>query len=162
LVKAVEAPTIAPVAAVVPTVPITVPDAAPKTIPLDWINQVQLGDCIAYMKQLPANSIDMVCTDPPYFLDGLGSDWNKESLDQKGSSSRVGNLPKGMKFDRNQSKKFHAFYTQVSAEIFRVLKPGGAFLSSAARGSIIRWHGRWKRWASKSATCSAGFIPRHK
>ena len=128
-VKTVEAATIAPVAAAVPVtvaVPIT---AAPKTIPLDWINQVQLGDCIAYMKQLPANSIDMVCTDPPYFLDGLGSDWNKESLDQKGSSSRVGNLPKGMKFDRNQSKKFHAFYTQVSAEIFRVLKPGGAFLS---------------------------------
>jgi site-specific DNA-methyltransferase (adenine-specific) len=131
-VKAVEAATIAPVApinAVIPTVPITVPTTVPKTIPLDWINQVQLGDCIAYMKQLPANSIDMVCTDPPYFLDGLGSDWNKESLDQKGSSSRVGNLPKGMKFDRNQSKKFHAFYTQVSAEIFRVLKPGGAFLS---------------------------------
>jgi len=113
----------------VPTVPNTVPVAAHKTIPLDWINTVQLGDCIAYMKRLPANSIDMVCTDPPYFLDGLGSDWNKESLDQKGSSSRVGNLPKGMKFDRNQSKKFHAFYTQVSAEIFRVLKPGGAFLS---------------------------------
>jgi len=129
LCKAVEAATIAPVAAAVPVtvaVPIT---AAHKTIPLDWINQVQLGDCIAYMKQLPANSIDMVCTDPPYFLDGLGSDWNKESLDQKGSSSRVGNLPKGMKFDRNQSKQFHAFYTQVSAEIYRVLKPGGAFLS---------------------------------
>ena len=103
--------------------------AISKTIPLDWINRVQLGDCIAYMKQLPANSIDMVCTDPPYFLDGLGSDWNKESLDQKGSSSRVGNLPKGMKFDRSQSKQFHAFYTKVSAEIFRVLKPGGAFLS---------------------------------
>jgi site-specific DNA-methyltransferase (adenine-specific) len=118
-------------------VPVAVPVATPvaasvavsNVIPNDWINQVQLGDCIAYMKQLPANSIDMVCTDPPYFLDGLGSDWNKESLDQKGSSSRVGNLPKGMKFDRNQSKQFHAFYTQVSAEIFRVLKPGGAFLS---------------------------------
>ena len=97
----------------------------PQRVPNDWINRVQLGDCIAYMKQLPANSIDMVCTDPPYFLDGLGSDWNKESLDQKGSSSRVGNLPKGMKFDRNQSKQFHAFYTQVSREIFRVLKEMG-------------------------------------
>ena len=126
-VEAVEAVEDAPVA--VPTVPITTVPTVSKTIPNDWINQVQLGDCIAYMKQLPANSIDMVCTDPPYFLDGLGSDWNKESLDQKGSSSRVGNLPKGMKFDRNQSKKFHAFYTNVSAEIFRVLKPGGAFLS---------------------------------
>jgi site-specific DNA-methyltransferase (adenine-specific) len=93
------------------------------------INKVSLGDCIARMKEIPANSIDMVCTDPPYFLDGLGGDWNKESLDAKGSSAVVGNLPKGMKFDRNQSKKFHAFYIKVSQEIFRILKPGGAFLS---------------------------------
>jgi site-specific DNA-methyltransferase (adenine-specific) len=34
-----------------------------------------------------------------------------------------------MKFDRNQSKKFNEFYAKVSAEAFRVLKPGGAFLS---------------------------------
>jgi site-specific DNA-methyltransferase (adenine-specific) len=81
------------------------------------------------MKKIPANSIDMVCTDPPYFLDGLGNDWNKESIDTKGSSSLVGNLPKGMKFDRNQSKKFNEFYSKVSAEVFRILKPGGAFIS---------------------------------
>jgi site-specific DNA-methyltransferase (adenine-specific) len=78
---------------------------------------------------MPSNSIDMVCTDPPYFLDGLGNDWNKKSLDEKGSSSVVGNLPKGMKFDRNQSKKFNEFYSIVSVEVFRILKPGGAFLS---------------------------------
>jgi site-specific DNA-methyltransferase (adenine-specific) len=71
----------------------------------------------------------MVCTDPPYFLDGLDGDWSKSSLDAKGASSVVGNLPKGMKFDRAQSKKFHDFYVKVSKEVFRVLKPGGAFLS---------------------------------
>ena len=93
------------------------------------LNTVSLGECLAKMKEMPANSIDMVCTDPPYFLDGLGADWNKESLDAKGSSAVVGNLPKGMKFDRNQSKKFHDFYLNISREIFRLLKPGGAFLS---------------------------------
>ena len=41
----------------------------------------------------------------------------------------IGNLPKGMKFDRNQSKKFNEFYSKVSAEVYRVLKPGGAFIS---------------------------------
>jgi site-specific DNA-methyltransferase (adenine-specific) len=81
------------------------------------------------MKSLPENSVDMICTDPPYFLDGLGNTWNKQSLDTKGSSSVVGNLPKGMKFDREQSKKFNEFYSKVSEEAFRVLKPGGAFLS---------------------------------
>jgi site-specific DNA-methyltransferase (adenine-specific) len=50
-------------------------------------------------------------------------------LDKKGTSSVVGNLPKGMKFDRKQSKNFYNFYSEVSKEIFRVLKPGGAFVS---------------------------------
>lgn len=92
-------------------------------------NKIHLADCLEQMKKMPSNSIDMVCTDPPYFLDGLGNDWNKESLDNKGSSSVVGNLPKGMKFDRNQSKKFSEFYAKISKEVFRILKPGGAFLS---------------------------------
>jgi site-specific DNA-methyltransferase (adenine-specific) len=95
----------------------------------DMINKISYGECIDMMKKIPASSIDMVCTDPPYFLDGLGDDWNKESLDNKGSSNVVGNLPKGMKFDRNQSKKFNEFYSKVSAEVFRILKPGGAFIS---------------------------------
>jgi len=92
-------------------------------------NEITQGDCIEMMKKLPSNSVDMICTDPPYFLDGLGNDWNKEKLDEKGSSAMIGNLPKGMKFDRNQSKKFREFYKDVSIEALRVLKPGGAFLS---------------------------------
>ena len=92
-------------------------------------NTIELANCIEAMKKLPDNSIDMVCTDPPYFLDGLGDDWDKKKLDKKGSSNMVGNLPKGMKFDRNQSKKFSEFYRKVSDEVFRVLKPGGSFIS---------------------------------
>lgn len=95
----------------------------------EMLNTVSYGECIEMMTKIPTNSIDMVCTDPPYFLDGLGSDWNKESLDTKGSSAVVGNLPKGMKFDRNQSKRFNEFYSKVSSEVFRILKPGGAFIS---------------------------------
>jgi site-specific DNA-methyltransferase (adenine-specific) len=92
-------------------------------------NIVHDGDCIAFMKSLPANSVDMICTDPPYFLDGLGDDWDSAALAVRGESRVIGTLPKGMKFDRSQSAKFRAFYTTVSAECFRVLKPGGAFLS---------------------------------
>jgi site-specific DNA-methyltransferase (adenine-specific) len=95
----------------------------------DMLNKVSYGECVDMMKKISSNSIDMVCTDPPYFLDGLGDDWNKEGLDAKGSSSVVGNLPKGMKFDRNQSKKFNEFYSKVSSEVYRILKPGGAFIS---------------------------------
>ena len=93
------------------------------------LNKVYEGECIEMMKKLPSNSIDMICTDPPYFLDGLNNNWKKENLDNKGSSKIVGNLPKGMKFDRNQSKKFYEFYKIVSLEIYRILKPGGSFIS---------------------------------
>jgi len=112
-----------------PVKPITLSDPV-EVLSLDhWVNTVTFGECIERMKKIPSGSIDMVCTDPPYFLDGLGNDWNKESLDTKGASSLVGNLPKGMKFDRNQSKKFREFYEKVSCEVFRILKPGGAFIS---------------------------------
>lgn len=94
-----------------------------------YINTITLADCLKELERIPSNSIDMTCTDPPYFLDGLGADWDKTKLDNKGTSSLIGNLPKGMKFDRKQSKNFYEFYLRLSKEIFRVLKPGGAFLS---------------------------------
>lgn len=94
-----------------------------------YINTITLADCITELEKIPANSIDMTCTDPPYFLDGLGDDWDTTKLGNKGSSSLIRNLPKGMKFDRKQSKNFYKFYLKLSKQIFRVLKPGGTFLS---------------------------------
>lgn len=90
---------------------------------------IHLGDCMDGMKSLADNSIDVVITDPPYFLDGLCNNWSKEGIDKKGSSKCISNLPKGMKFDKKQTIKFREFYTNFSKEVFRVLKPGGAFLS---------------------------------
>lgn len=93
------------------------------------VNNIYQGDCIEYLRKMNDHSVDMICTDPPYFLDGLGNKWNKQKIDDKGSSSVVGNLPKGMKFDRQQSKNFYEFYLEVSKQLYRVLKPGGVFIS---------------------------------
>src|SRR3990167_7734688 len=41
----------------------------------------------------------------------------------------IKSLPPGMKFDKEQGKKFYDWYYQVSKEIIRVLKPGGFFFS---------------------------------
>jgi len=81
------------------------------------------------IKTLNDNSIDMVLTDPPYFLDSLDEKWNLKELKKRKSEGVIKNLPKGMKFDKKQSYKFQKFYLDVSREIFRVLKPGGLFLS---------------------------------
>jgi len=86
------------------------------------------------LKKIEDNTIDIVITDPPYFLDKLETSWNSEDVRKNKASKTVGNLPKGMKFDRNQSKKFREYYTEFSKEIYRVLKPGGFFISfSSAR-----------------------------
>jgi len=45
------------------------------------MDTIKLIDCLDGMKNIPDNSVDMVCTDPPYFLDGLGNDWDKNRLE---------------------------------------------------------------------------------
>ena len=86
--------------------------------------------CLDGMKEIKSNSIDMVLTDPPYFIDGLDDNWNAEKNRKKRQGSKtVVNLPAGMKFDKNQGIKLEKFYKKVSLEIFRILKPGGFYIS---------------------------------
>jgi site-specific DNA-methyltransferase (adenine-specific) len=94
-----------------------------------YINSVFHGDCMELLKQIPDNSIDMVFTDPPYFLNNLDSNWSTDNLKAKSSNSHIKTLPMGMKFDRKQSYEFQKFMDKVMKELFRVLKPGGFCLS---------------------------------
>lgn len=93
------------------------------------MNNIVNGDAFEFLKSLPDNSIDACITDPPYFIDNLGTEWNKEEIEQKqNKTGTIKNLPKGMKFDPNQGKEFQKFASELSEEVFRVLKPGGAFI----------------------------------
>jgi len=100
-------------------------------------HRYELGNCLELLKTIPNNTIDMCLTDPPYFLEGLGDQWNVESVSEMTSSrvlSTIKSLPAGMKFDRKQGYDFEQFMRGISDEIFRVLKPGGFYISfSAAR-----------------------------
>ena len=57
------------------------------------------GDCLDVLKTLPDNSVDSVCTDPPYGLKFMGKAWD--------SSTTI------------------AFRPELWTEVLRVLKPGG-------------------------------------
>jgi len=94
------------------------------------MNKIVNGDAFEFVKSLPDNSIDACITDPPYFIDGLGSDWDKKNIDKnQNKNGTIKGLPKGMKFDPEQGKNFQKFMGDLSLEIYRVLKPGGAFIS---------------------------------
>jgi len=89
-----------------------------------------LGDSREVLSEIQNSSVDLVVTDPPYFIDGMGDDWNADQL-QKSSSkaSIIGGRPVGMKFSKTQGREFEVFMAEISAQLLRVLKPGGFFIS---------------------------------
>lgn len=64
--------------------------------------QLILGDCLEKMKDIPANSVDSVVTDPPYELGFMGKSWDNTGI---------------------------ANNKNMWAECLRVLKPGGHLLA---------------------------------
>jgi len=88
------------------------------------------GDCLEKLQFIQDNSIDAVIMDPPYFIDGMGTNWDRELLNEK--TAKVGvvqSMPVGMKFDPQQGKDLQDFIYKVSLELMRILKPGGVLLS---------------------------------
>lgn len=95
--------------------------------------QVKLipGDCVDVLSDLEDESVHMVLTDPPYFLDGLDSDWSKGN-GKTTSTGTIGTLPVGMKFDSKQSRKLREFLAPVVQHLYRIIKPGGFVLMFSA------------------------------
>lgn len=89
-----------------------------------FTSQIIHGDCREKLPELEDESIHLVVTDPPYFLDGLDADWKKGKKGTKRATGVVGSLPVGMKFDPKQGIALQAFMTEVSGLMIRVLKPG--------------------------------------
>ena len=67
------------------------------------------GDCLEKLKEIDDNSIDLICTDPPYGYSFMNKDWDKAIVK-----------------------------TEVWKECLRVLKPGAfAFIMSAPRQDVL-------------------------
>ena len=86
---------------------------------------IENKDCRIGMKQLDDNSVSLVLTDPPYFIDGMGDDWNSKKLAARVKPGVIGSLPAGMKFSVEQGRELQKFLTPVAEEWMRVIRPGG-------------------------------------
>ena len=91
--------------------------------------QIINNDCILELEKLADNSIDLVLTDPPYFIDKLDNKWSSTDVNNDTKNSHITHLPKGMKFDKNQVKNLYDYYLELSKILFRKMKPGAYFLS---------------------------------
>ena len=97
--------------------------------------KLYLGNCLDVLTDMESNSIHIVVTDPPYFLDGLDSDWKKGNDKSNGV---VGGLPIGMKFDPQQGLRLQKFLVPINRQLYRILKPGGFMLMFSAPRLIHR------------------------
>ncbi len=94
-----------------------------------YLNKIINEDALKALPALAENSIDLVLTDPPYFLDKMDDRWDEKRVASTKYHHVVKSLPAGMKFDREQGKNFYEWYFKISKQILRVLKPGGFFFS---------------------------------
>ena len=94
-----------------------------------FLNKITCGEALQLLGKTAENSIDIVLTDPPYFLDKMDNVWSDEKVSNTDNQYAIKSLPAGMKFERRQGQKFYAWYLDISKAVFRVLKPGGFFFS---------------------------------
>ena len=99
---------------------------------LSW--SVHHGDCIEWLRTLPADSLDGCVTDPPY---GLGKDYNGAKLAAILSAWMAGEEPeiKGSGF---MSRAWDAIVPSpmMWAELYRVLKPGAYAIVFAGERTV--------------------------
>ena len=77
------------------------------------------------LPQIDAGSVHLVVTDPPYYLDGLDTDWRKGTGETPRGTGSVGGLPVGMKFDPQQGRALQSFIEQAGVLMLDALAPGG-------------------------------------
>ncbi len=94
-------------------------------IPKKWLNKIHLDDCIKVMDKLPANSIGLIVTSPPYNLrnstgngmkDGRGGKWENAKL-LNGYATTGDNMP---------HKEYVAWQKNCLHSMMRILSDDGA------------------------------------
>ncbi len=97
-------------------------------------NKLINGDCLEELKNLDDNSVDLLCTDPPYGYGFMGKHWDTFQEKKSTKSQTVGWMSPGMNKSTYGMKEF---FVPIWKEAFRVLKPGAfSFVMSAPRSDV--------------------------
>ena len=86
--------------------------------------EVLRGDCLELMPNLPSESVDMVLTDPPYFLDHMEL-YDPGRSGPTETDKATWKKMRGMAHSPKQGRELHAYMFKVGRQLIRVLKPGG-------------------------------------
>jgi len=81
--------------------------------PDDYINKIICGDCLEVMKEMPDNCVDLVLTDPPYFLPI-----------QSYVGTRKNGYPKRTLAD---TSILSGYFERILEDLSRIIKPTGTY-----------------------------------
>jgi DNA modification methylase len=115
------------------------------------LNKIHLGDAVKILKNIPSESVDLICTDPPY---NLGKDY-------------------GNNIDLKEWEEYILFTKEWLAESKRVLKKNGSIYVFMGVRFIARLHvimeemgllfNGWITWHyTQGVGRKKGFSPRHE
>ena len=83
------------------------------------VNKVYQMDCLKGMKDIDDNSVDLIVTDPPYYIENLKEDMREQTIRQSSRNNIFFN-----KFDHFKDKNdYVVFIRGLLKEFMRILKP---------------------------------------
>ena len=97
-----------------------------------WTGKIHTGDCIKFLREMPAESVDLAVTSPPYNLKNSSGNGLKSAGCGKWPNAALMNGYKGHD-DALPRAEYIDWQRQVVSEILRVLKPTGALFYNHKR-----------------------------
>lgn len=98
---------------------------------------VIVADCVEAMAAMPANSVDSICTDPPYLLGFMGKEFDSqhrgfrraENLADAGRDDVFGRTSRTSPEYVGEGRAMQEWHERWAREALRVLRPGGHLLA---------------------------------
>jgi len=92
-----------------------------------WLNKVHCGDCVELMNQMPAGSVDLVVTSPPYNIRNSTGNGLKNGSGGKWKNAALLNGYAGAEYDDAMPHdKYVSWQRQSLTAMMRVLRDDGA------------------------------------
>jgi hypothetical protein len=105
----------------------------------DSIERLFCGDCLDVLDSIPANYVDLFCSDPPYYGTGfMGNGWDISQQNRRTASQTV-EMGTGMrKSTVTENREYQEWVTTWARKVRRVLKPGAlAFTCMSPRQDLF-------------------------
>lgn len=120
--------------------------------PKDFINKIIQGDCLEIMKEIPAGSVDLINTDPPYNFDNntmVNGEYSKSSYLRKHQKNYLKNIKERFGHDFQPEKyldasipvmkKYNAYWWTSKNLVHRYINWA---LDNKFSFNILTWH-KW-------------------